>query len=76
MAILRCIRGLLSQRRDPWLEADYVEELQPGPKRGRSFSPGRYLSLPGVERDAVPWPPKQGIGRAARSYTTGTRHRG
>jgi len=62
--------------RDPLLAAEYVEEYQPGPKRGRRYSPGRYLRLPGVERDAVPWPPKEGVSRAARSSVTATRWRG
>jgi hypothetical protein len=62
--------------RDPLLETDYVEEYQQGPKRGRRYSSGRYLRLPGVEKDAVPWPPKEGASRAARTSVTATPWRG
>ena len=62
--------------RDPVLDAEYVEDFQPGPKRGRRFSPGRYIRIAGVERDAVPWPPKGGATRGASSSITGTRWRG
>ena len=58
------------------LEADDVEEFQPGPKTGRRFSPGRYVRIAGVERDAVPWPPKGGATRGASTSVTGTRWRG
>jgi hypothetical protein len=71
--LLKLVRGAW---RDPLLEADYVEEYQPGPKRGRRYSPGRYLRLPGVEKDAVPWPPKEGASRGARTSVTATRWRG
>jgi hypothetical protein len=75
--VLRSVVAFLRRRfRDPLLDADYLEEYQPGPKRGRRYSPGRYLRLPGVERDAVPWPPKDGPARAARSSVTATRWRG
>jgi hypothetical protein len=68
----------LAQRawKDPLLEAYYVEEYQQGPRRGRRYSPGRYLRLPGVEKDAVPWPPKEGASRTARTSVTATRWRG
>jgi hypothetical protein len=72
----RLLEFLRRRRRDPLLEADYVEEYQPGPKRGRRYSPGRYLRLPGVEKDAVPWPPKEGASRGARTSVTATRWRG
>ena len=72
----RLLRFLRRQWRDPLLEADYVEEYQQGPKRGRGYSPGRYLRLPGVEKDAVPWPPKEGASRGARTSVTATRWRG
>jgi hypothetical protein len=62
--------------RDPLLEADYVEEFQPGPKTGRRFSPGRYVRIAGIERDAVSWPPKGGATRGASTSVTGTRWRG
>jgi hypothetical protein len=74
------VRRLLKLARrawkDPLLEADYVEDFQPGPKRGRRYSPGRYLRLPGIEKDAVPWPPKEGASRTARTSVTATRWRG
>jgi hypothetical protein len=80
VSLAEAIRGigsfLRSQWRDPLLEADYVEEFQQGPRRGRRYSPGRYLRLPGVEKDAVPWPPKEGASRAARTSVTATRWRG
>jgi hypothetical protein len=71
--LLKLVRGVW---RDPLLDADYVEEFQQGPRRGRRYSPGRYLRLPGVEKDAVPWPPKEGTSRAARTSVTATRWRG
>jgi hypothetical protein len=75
--MLRRIAGFLRRQwQDPLLEADYVEEFQQGPRHGRRYSPGRYLRLPGVEKDAVPWPPKEGASRAARSFLSGTRWRG
>jgi hypothetical protein len=71
------LRSLLARlRRDPLLDAEFVEEFQPGPKVGRRFSPGRFVRLAGVERDAVPWPPKSGATRGASSTVTGTRWRG
>ena len=70
------VRFLRRQWQDPLLEADYLEEYQPGPKRGRRYSPGRYLRLPGVEKDAVSWPPKEGASRTARTSVTATRLRG
>jgi hypothetical protein len=74
------VRRLLSLVRrawkDPLLDADYVEEYQQGPRRGGRYSPGRYLRLPGVEKDAVPWPPKEGASRTARTSVTATRWRG
>jgi hypothetical protein len=70
------VRFLRREWRDPLFEADYVEEFQQGPKRGQRYSPGRYLRLPGVEKDAVPWPPKEGASRAARTSVTATRWRG
>lgn len=80
MTLAEVVRGLawvLGRRgRDPLLDADYVEDFQPGPKRGRRYSPGRYLRLPGVEKDAVPWPPKGGASRGARTSVTATRWRG
>jgi hypothetical protein len=69
-SLIRSLRG------DPLLDAEYVEEFQPGPKVGRRFSPGRYVKLAGVERDAVPWPPKGGATRGASTNVTGTRWRG
>jgi hypothetical protein len=62
--------------RDPLLDAAYVEDYQPGPKHGRRFSPGRYVRIAGVERDAVSWPPKSGATRGASTSVTGTRWRG
>jgi hypothetical protein len=62
--------------KDPLLEADYVEEYQQGPRPERRSSPGRYLRLPGAEKDAVPWPPKEGASRTARTSVTATRWRG
>ena len=44
--------------------------------KGRRSTPGRYLRLPGVEKDAVPWPPKEGASRTARTSVTATRWRG
>jgi len=65
VVIAEALRGLGRfvdrQRRDPILSADYS---------------GRYLQLPGVEKDAVPWPSKQGVSRAARTSVTPTRWRG
>ena len=73
---VRVLARILRRRwRDPLLEADYVEDFQPGPKRGRRYSPGRYLRLPGVEKDAVPWPPKGGASRGARTSVNATRWR-
>jgi hypothetical protein len=80
VSLAEAIRGVWSflrrQWQEPLLEADYVEEFQQGPKRGRRYSPGRYLRLPGVEKDAVPWPPKEGASRGARTSVSGTRWRG
>jgi hypothetical protein len=71
------LRSLLARlRRDRLLDAEFVEEFQPGPKVGRRFSPGRFVRLAGVERGAVPWPPKSGATRGASSTVTGTRWRG
>jgi hypothetical protein len=62
--------------RDPLLDADYVESYQRGPKVRRRFSPGRYLRIAGVEKDAIPWPPAGGASRGASTNVTGTRWRG
>jgi hypothetical protein len=62
--------------RDSLLDADFVEEFQQGPRRGRRYSAERYLRLPGVAKDAVPWPPKEGASRTARTSVTATRWRG
>ena len=43
--------------RDPLLDADYVEELQRGPKVGRRFSPGQHVKIAGVADDTVAWNP-------------------
>jgi hypothetical protein len=72
----RLVEFLRRRWRGELLEADYVEDVQQGPKRGRRYSPGRYLRLPGVEKDAVLWPPKEGASRTARTSVTATRWRG
>jgi hypothetical protein len=74
---MRWLQDVLRRHwRDPLLDADYVEDFQPRPKRGQRYSPGRYLQLPGVEKDAVPWPTKEGASRTARTSVTATRWRG
>ncbi|TML58753.1 MAG: hypothetical protein E6G22_13835 [Actinobacteria bacterium] len=73
---MKLARFLRRHWQDPLLDADYVEDFQQGPQRGRRYSPGRYLRLPGLEKDAVPWPPKEGTSRAARTSVTATRWRG
>ena len=70
------MRFIRRQLADPRLNAEYLEEYQPGPKGGRRYSAGGYLRLPGVEPDALPWPPKASVSRAARSWLTPTRWRG
>ena len=73
MSVRQWMRTLL---RDPFLDAEYVEAYQGGPKVRRRFSPGRYVRLAGVEKDAVPWPPAAGATRGASTMVTGTRWRG
>ena len=74
MLFVRALRRLM---RDPLLDAEYVEALQQGPKRGRRFSPGRYVKIAGVERDAVPYVPQAGgPTQHAASLRTPTRWRG
>jgi hypothetical protein len=68
-ALARLIRRQIA---DPRLEAEYSEDLDAGRLRSR----GSHLRLPGVDPDAVPWPPKGGVSRAARSWLTPTRFRG
>ena len=61
----RLLRRLLA---DPLLEADYVEELQQGPKRGRRFSPGKHVKVAGVADDTVRWNPGGSITSHTGSY--------
>jgi hypothetical protein len=74
---VRPLRSLRRLFRDPLLDADYVEAFQQGPKRGRSFSPGRYVKVAGVERDAIPYVPGAGgPTQNAGTLRTPTRWRG